>query len=484
MPVNTKIERKTFRPQAGPQTQFLQSNADITVYGGSAGGGKTYGTILYCAKHAAIKPVNGFNAVVFRREYPRITQAGGIWDESLNVYPYLNGRATTGKLRWDFNGKDNNGLPWSTSIRFHHLQHEKHKEAWKGAQVPLFCFDELTEFEEGQFTYLQSRSRSTCGVRPQVIATTNPDPDSWVKRFLAPWVDEKWPVEDRCISNETRYFLRDGNAIRWLPRGKKHKDAKSVKFIAASIYNNPILLEKNPEYLVQLKSLPLVDRLRLLNGDWTIRPEGGKLYRKDWFKVIETAPADLQKVARGWDFAATEELDDNKRGGPDWTATVKAGRLPNGQYVILDTQRMRATPANVERAVQNTASQDGRGTTIYAEQEPGSAGVKVISQYSRMLAGFDFHGIRSTGSKLERSKPVSSQAENGNILIVRTANTDDFLNELEAFPNPRIHDDWCDALSLVMGQLFDRGAGDLLHDLNSRMNVRAQQLEKAQATYW
>jgi predicted phage terminase large subunit-like protein len=456
-------EEKVFRPQPGPQTKFLQSVADITIYGGAAGGGKTYGITLKCAQYAAIKPVDGFSATIFRREYPRITQTGGIWDETHSIYPYLNGTATEGKLKWEFN---NNNC--KTRISFHHLQHVKDKESWKGAQIPLLCFDEITEFEEDQFFYLQSRCRTTCGVKPQTVGSTNADADSWVKKFLAPWVDDTWPEHDRSLSNETRYFLREGDTIRWLPRFKKHPDAKSVKYIFASIYDNKILLKKDPKYLMQLKSLPLVDRLRLLNGDWNIRPEGGKLFQKPWFKVIDVAPADLTRIVRAWDFAATEEKPDQKKDGPDYTACAKIGRLPNGQFVVLDVQRMRASPSNVESAVENTATQDGRAVAIYAEQEPGSAGVNVISHYSRLLAGYDFHGIRSTGSKIERAKPASAQAENGNVLIVRSANTEDFLSELEAFPNARVHDDYVDAFTLAMNQLYDKQkVGGMVVDLSS-----------------
>jgi predicted phage terminase large subunit-like protein len=375
---------------------------------------------------------------------------------------------TEGALRWEFSGKG-----YKTSVHFHHLQHSKHKESWKGAQVPLFVFEELTEFEEDQFFYLQSRNRSTCGYKPRTLATFNADADSWVKRFFAPWVDEDWPAEDRCVSGERRYFIREGDTITWLPKGKKTKDATSVTFIASTIHDNKILMEKDPDYIRKLKSLPLVDRLRLLNGDWTIRPEGGKLYQKQWFKVIEAAPADLKRVVRAWDFAATEEKPDQKKDGPDYTATCKIGRMPNGQFVIIDYQRMRATPANVEKAVINTASQDGRSVSIFSEEEPGSGGKNVTSNYSRLLAGYDYHGIRSTGSKVERAKPVSSQAENGNILIVRNSNTEDFLNELEAFPNARVHDDWCDALSLGMSQLYGtRNASDYLADLEKIAALR------------
>jgi hypothetical protein len=74
--------RTTFSAQAGPQTEFLQTAADMCVYGGAAGGGKTVGLILEPLRYTSRVP--GFTAVFFRRTTPQITNPGGLWDESLN----------------------------------------------------------------------------------------------------------------------------------------------------------------------------------------------------------------------------------------------------------------------------------------------------------------------------------------------------------------------------------------------------------------
>jgi hypothetical protein len=71
---------------------------------------------------------------------------------------------------------------------------------WQGAQIPLICFDELTHFRAHQFFYMVSRNRSTCGVRPYIRATCNPDADSWVANFLAWWIDPEtgFPIPERA----------------------------------------------------------------------------------------------------------------------------------------------------------------------------------------------------------------------------------------------------------------------------------------------
>src|SRR5882672_2532168 len=81
--------RTMMSAQPGPQTEFLQTAADICIYGGAAGGGKTVGLILEPLRYASRVP--GFSAVFFRRSTPQITNPGGLWDESLNFYPRFGG---------------------------------------------------------------------------------------------------------------------------------------------------------------------------------------------------------------------------------------------------------------------------------------------------------------------------------------------------------------------------------------------------------
>lgn len=229
------------------------------VYGGAAGGGKSYGLLLDPLRYINVP---GFGAVIFRRESPQITNEGGLWDTSEELYPLVGATQRVASLSWLF--------PGGQRIRFAHLHEEKDKEKWQGAQVPYIGFDELTHFTESQFFYMLSRNRSTCGVPPCVRATCNPAP-GWVKEFLAPWLDKN--REDRAQSGEVRYFLRKNGEIIWLRPGETHLDGepgKSVTFIRSTVYDNRILLAVNPEYLQNLKSLPLVEQARLLDGDWDV----------------------------------------------------------------------------------------------------------------------------------------------------------------------------------------------------------------------
>jgi hypothetical protein len=67
--------------------------------------------------------------------------------------------------------------PRAGKIKFSHLQFDTSVYDWQGAQITLICFDELTHFTAHQFFYIVGRNRSTCGVRPCIRATCNPDAD-------------------------------------------------------------------------------------------------------------------------------------------------------------------------------------------------------------------------------------------------------------------------------------------------------------------
>ena len=284
-----------------------------------------------------------------------------------------------------------------------------------------------------------------CGVRPYVRATFNPDPNSWVKAFFAPWVDKRHP--DPARSGEPRYFVRDGGLIKWVPQGTP--DAKSVTFVRSTVYDNQILLAKNPEYVASLKAMSLIDRMRLLDGDWDA-VESGNMFRREWFEIVRVAPSEGRRV-RYWDLASTE-LKPGK--DPDSTAGVKMCRAASNVCFIEDVKRLQGTPKTVEDLIEQTAQLDGKSVEIVIEQEPGSSGVTVIDHYVRkVLFGWSVRGLKSTGNKAERAKPLSAQCEAGNVKLVDGLWNEDFLNELVPFPNPNVHDDQVDGASGAFGQL-------------------------------
>lgn len=401
--------------------------------------------LLDDAWDACLQPASGFGAVIFRRTSPQITQTGGLWETSQKIYPLAGGKPRqTPWLGWEWKQH-------GTSIRFSHLQHEDDKLKWQGAQIPSIGFDELTHFTESQFFYLLSRNRSPIpGVKPRIRATTNPDPDSWVKRFLAPWVDDEYP--DPAASGEVRWFYRDGDTIIWLrspaerPAHIPRDEVHSVTFIEARLEDNPALVESDPGYKGRLQAMPLYDRIILSGGPgaWKVRLDGN-LFKRHWFPIVDAAPADVEAVVRRWDLASTEPRKGYE--DPDYTAGVKMARTREGVYYVLDCLLTQSTPGAVKALVKQTAALDGDGVAIRIPQDPGQAGKGQLEDFVTMLNGYDVRGEPETGDKVTRAKPFSAQAEVGNVRLVRGSWNDAYLNQLTAFPNARVHDDAVDASS-------------------------------------
>ena len=108
--------------------------------------------------------------------------------------------------------------------------------------------------------------------------------------------------------------------------------------------------------------------------------------------------------------------------------------------------RAQLSPAGVEALIYQTAQLDGKEVMIRMEQEPGSAGVDVIDHYARrVLVGYNFRGVKSTGSKVSRAAALSTAAENGNLLILNKRFAGPLIDEMVLFPTEGAHDDQVDA---------------------------------------
>jgi len=436
---------KVFAPQEGPQTQFLASNADICFYGGAAGGGKSFALLLEACRHLNDENIR---TIIFRRSYPDITNPGGLWDESKKIFPFLGGESSETSLRWKFKS--------GYEVKFAHLNDDRALASYFGISTPLIMFDEVNHFSERQFFTMLARNRSAVAkTKPYVRATCNPDPGSWVRKFISWWIDDNGlPIQKR--SGKLRWFIRQGEEIHWFDtEDQVYKNfgygdyknpirPKSVTFIAASIYDNKILLKNNPDYLASLLALPRVERERLLGGNWDVKPSAGNVFRREWFPVVDAIPAGWKRACRFWDRAATPPSESNP--DPDWTRGLKLLDLNDGRYLVANLVSLRGTPYYVERTIQNTAAQDGYKVSQVCEQEGGSSGVGDANRFVTMLGGFDARTIKPQTDKLTRARPVSAQAEAGNILVLRGGWNEDFFRELENFPDGA-HDDIVDTLS-------------------------------------
>lgn len=445
-------EKIVLAPQKGPQEMFLATSADICIYGGAAGGGKTFGLLLEPLRH---KNNKNFNAVIFRKDYTQVTAPGGLWDSSRKIYCYVKGcfPLKTPKLHWIFKS--------GATINFAHLGNDEDCLSWQGSQVTMIGFDELTHFSEYQFFYMLSRNRTDSGVAPYVRATCNPDADSWVAEFIKWWIDQDtgYPIPER--SGKVRWMARLNEVIYWfdtrqgaidaaIENGMDYEKAvimaKSVTFIASTLQDNKILMKNDPGYMANLMALALVERERLLFGNWKIKAAAGLMFKRTKVNMLEVLPTDVILWARGWDLAATSEDED---GEPAYTAGVLIGKRKNGRYIVADVINRRLDSAEVRELIKMTCIADkakyGRVITRLP-QDPGQAGKAQAQSFLKFLSGFAVKILPESGDKVTRAEPFSAQwlglegMDKGNVDILAADWNEMYFNQLESFPQSQFKD--------------------------------------------
>lgn len=443
------------------QYLFQISPADITIYGGAAGGGKTYALVMDPLRYRANAQ---FGAVIFRNTFPQIEQEGGLWDTSEEIYPWAGAKSNMSRYWWTFES--------GMRVRFGYLARDSDKLYYQGAQIPMIGYDQLEQIGESAFFYMLSRNRSMSGIPGYIKATCNPDADSWLARFLAWWIaDDGYARLDR--SGKIRFFIRHNEGLVWSSDLDRLRDLdplaepKSVTFIPSTVYDNRILLDSDPGYVANLKALLPVDRERLLGhptrgGNWKIKAGAGDIFNRDWFELVT-----LAQVPRGgdavlfWDFASTEKQTQSD--DPDWTAAVLMVKV-NDRFYWTETIAFREGPGETMRRFRNRSRQIaaeqvrlGRRFYLRWEIEPGSAAKRENEQLMAEFPDLDAEGIRSTGDKLVRARPLAQAAYIRLVSMVAGDWTEGTLIHLHNQPHLK-HDDIMDA----GGGAYNVLAGELL----------------------
>ena len=298
-----------------------------------------------------------------------------------------------------------------------------------------------------------SRNRSTCGVRPFVRATCNPDADSWVAKFIAWWIDQDtgYPIPER--SGLIRYMIRRDEVVYWadtreelwerfnLTTPEEKNEPKSVTFIMSSVYDNQELLRIDPGYLSNLKALSVIQRERLLKGNWKIRAAAGLFFKRTQLgEILTIMPQDVIQWVRCWDLAATEKTEN---GDPAYTAGVLMGKRKNGRYVIADVINKQMNASDVRKTIKLTAQADRaayKRVRVRLPKDPGQAGKEQAESYIKFLSGFDVTAVAESGSKEARAEPMAAQWQAGNFDIMYGEWNEAYLTQLENFPDGKFKD--------------------------------------------
>lgn len=434
-------EQTPFKPQEGPQERFMSTTADIAIYGGAAGGGKSYALLLEPIRNM---DNSGFSAIIFRRTTPQITNPGGLWDDSQNIYAITGAKSSEQKLKWTF--------PSGAVVKFSHMEHETDKLKFQGSQIPFIGWDELTHFTESQFIYMLSRNRSVCGVPPYIRATCNPDSASWVRKFIDWWINPETglPIPER--DGEIRWFFRYKDELHWFDSRQearwamdqlqlpKNVQPKSLTFIAASVTDNKILMENDPGYMANLMALPRIEREQLLGGNWNISADQGIILH-DWLKFYD--PDELPPyLTYSWSAdTAIKEGQEN-----DYSAAQLWGEGRDGFYLV---QRWKGKVPYPELKSKIISLYAAKPTNEFLIEDKGS-GQQLIQDFkgtTRIPVIAMMPGRNMALKKIERVNFVSTLFESGKVFLPDPKKcpwVEEYIRELCDFPHAE-HDDEVDA---------------------------------------
>jgi hypothetical protein len=246
-----------FIPSPGPQTDAYLSKADLLLYGGEPGGGKT-------SLAAGLALNEHENSLLMRRQYTDLT---GLTDEAIKFHGSRDG----------FNGSSPPKLVHERGrIEFGACARPGDEQSWMGRPRDLLYLDEATQFTEMQVRFLRGWVRTTTpGQRARTILGTNPPlsaDGAWVFKMFAPWLDPQHP--NPAKPGELRWFVtdEDDNDIEVEGPGEydvgaadgKMRTAESRTYIPSKLSDNPFLA--GTDYQKRLDALPAEVRKILLGG--------------------------------------------------------------------------------------------------------------------------------------------------------------------------------------------------------------------------
>lgn len=227
------------------QEAFMRRSEYECLFGGAAGGGKSDALVIEALRQVHIPYYTG---LIVRKTYPMledlILKTQMYYKRAFPLATYNIGSHT-----WKF--------PSGARVLFRSLPHEKDKYNFQGKAFDYIGVDELTQFQISEYDYLKSRNRPNGpGTRIYIRATANPGGvgHGWVKeRFITP-APPMTPIEEE---------------ISWtMPDGTQEKRIQKRIFVPSFVWDNPALMQNDPDYVMKLASLPEAERNALLYGDW------------------------------------------------------------------------------------------------------------------------------------------------------------------------------------------------------------------------
>ena len=272
--------------QEGGQERALRSMADITITGGNRGGGKSITLLMEALKDVQKQ---GFSGLILRNERDDLTN---IIKQSHRLYTnYGTYLMSKDAMYWHYTAGG------ELYFSYHAGDYRKFEIRFQGREYNFIGVDEITHMLYKKFQYIKSCLRNGFGLRNRIIGTCNPDPDSWVARFIDWWIgDDGLPIKER--DGVIRYCFMGGdnvNEIIWgdtpeeaynkakhkidplmKPGEDWHDYILSVTFIRAELDDN----KKLPKgYKAHLAGQGDEEVARDLLGNWKFKAAGDDLIK-------------------------------------------------------------------------------------------------------------------------------------------------------------------------------------------------------------
>ena len=337
------------------QYEFMRRGEYEALYGGAAGGGKSDALVAEALRQVDIPH---YKAILFRKTFP---EARELILKSQRIYPrvYSNAKYNGSEHCWTF--------PSGARIYFGSMPNSTSYLRYQGLSFAFIGFDELTHFTRDEYEYLISRNRADGqGIRVYIRATANPGGvgHGWVKERFITSMPANTPY-----TFKTQIYKPDGTTME--------VERKRI-FIPSSVFDNPILLRNDPNYLANLAMLPEAKRKALLYGDWDSfagqvftewrnNPDGYKTHKNT--HVIEPFEIPVHwRRYRSFDFGYAKPF------AVQWWAVDTDGRvyLYRQLYGCTETpnEGVKWEPRKIAREIRRIEDEQEKGNTIIGIADP------------------------------------------------------------------------------------------------------------------
>lgn len=399
------------------QHAFLMLAVEEAFYGGAAGGGKSDALLMAPLQFI---DVPGYAALILRRTYEDLKLPGALIPRAAEWFGPTDARWSALDKTWY--------VPNGGSLTFGYLEHDKDLMRYASAELQCIVMDESTHMSEHRYRTMFGRLRRPSGVSRRRAA-------------LDGLTLDRVPLRMRTGANPGGV----GHVFHKRRFVDKETRKPGVIYIPARAEDNPHIDLVSYEAALR-KQFPTEWR-RMRFGDWEVR-DPGELFDKTRIGLVERPfsreDRNIERV-RYWDMAGTEV----KAGeDPDWAVGLRlALNKETGDWCVEHVVRLRAAPSVVQAKMSETARRDGTDVPIVVEQEPGSEGKHFIDFLRKhTLRGYNVRGDKVTDPKNTRIALLEPIVNGGDVTVVNATWTDDFIDEIDAWPNVE-HDDQVDAFA-------------------------------------